>query len=624
MNYLTVENLKKSYTEKILFQDITFYIDKGQKVAFVAQNGTGKTTMLRIIAGLENPEQGVAKIHKDIALGYLGQDPQFKPGDTILDAIFDSTKPVMKAIKEYEESLLHPEDEDRMQNAFAMMDSTQAWDFESRSQTILSLLKVGPMDRKVDVLSGGQVKRLALAKVLIDEPDFLILDEPTNHLDLDMIEWLEEYLSRANMTILMVTHDRYFLESVCNEIMELDRGQIFRSKGNYSKYLEKKAEREFNEAQTIGKAQNLMRKELEWMRRQPKARGTKAKSRVDAFYDLQNVANSEVKKDEMTLNIKMNRLGGKVLELHHLGKSFGDLKILDGFNYKFREGERVGIIGRNGVGKTTFLDMLMGKEQPDSGKVVVGETVVFGYYSQGGMKLPEDKRVIEVVKDIAEFIPVEKGKTISASQFLERFLFPPEQQYTPVSKLSGGEKRRLYLMTILMKNPNFLILDEPTNDLDILTLNVLEDFLQSYRGCLMMVSHDRHFMDKLVDHLFVFEGEGKIKDFNGNYSHWRAVQDLALEELRESKRNVEKPKAEAVKEVKPEEKKKLSYKEQKEFEDLDAEIPKLEEKKVALSTQLSTGKLSNHQIQEVSTELTELMVVIETKTERWLKLAEFV
>jgi ATP-binding cassette subfamily F protein uup len=623
MNYLTVENLKKSYTEKILFQDITFYIDKGQKVAFVAQNGTGKTTMLRIIAGLESPEQGMAKVHKDIALGYLGQDPQFKAGDTILDAIFDSTKPVMKAIKEYEESLLHPEDEERMQNAFSMMDSTQAWDFESRSQTILSLLKVGPMDRKVDVLSGGQVKRLALAKVLIDEPDFLILDEPTNHLDLDMIEWLEEYLSRANMTILMVTHDRYFLESVCNEIMELDRGQIFRSKGNYSKYLEKKAEREFNESQTIGKAQNLMRKELEWMRRQPKARGTKAKSRVDAFYDLQNVANSEVKKDEMTLNIKMNRLGGKVLELHHLGKSFGDLKILDGFNYKFREGERVGIIGRNGVGKTTFLDMLMGKEQPDAGKVVVGETVVFGYYSQGGMKLPEDKRVIEVVKDIAEFIPVEKGKTISASQFLERFLFPPEQQYTPVSKLSGGEKRRLFLMTILMKNPNFLILDEPTNDLDILTLNVLEDFLQSYRGCLLMVSHDRHFMDKLVDHLFVFEGEGKIKDFNGNYSHWRAVQDLALEELRESKRNVEKPKAEAVKDTKPEEKKKLSYKEQKEFEDLDAEIPKLEEKKAALSNQLSTGKLSNHQIQEVSNELTELMVIIEAKTERWLALAAF-
>ncbi len=624
MNYLTVENLKKSYTEKILFQDITFYIDKGQKVAFVAQNGTGKTTMMRIIAGLETPEAGTAKVHKDIELGYLGQDPQFKAGDTILDAIFDSTKPVMKAIKEYEDSLLHPEDEDRMQNAFAMMDSTQAWDFESRSQTILSLLKVGPMDRKVDVLSGGQVKRLALAKVLIDEPDFLILDEPTNHLDLDMIEWLEEYLSRANMTILMVTHDRYFLESVCNEIMELDRGQIFRSKGNYSKYLEKKAEREFNEAQTIGKAQNLMRKELEWMRRQPKARGTKAKSRVDAFYDLQNVANSEVKKDEMTLNIKMNRLGGKVLELHHLGKSFGDLKILDGFNYKFREGERVGIIGRNGVGKTTFLDMLMGKEQPDAGKVVVGETVVFGYYSQGGIKLPEDKRVIEVVKDIAEFIPVEKGKTISASQFLERFLFPPEQQYTPVSKLSGGEKRRLYLMTILMKNPNFLILDEPTNDLDILTLNVLEEFLQSYRGCLMMVSHDRHFMDKLVDHLFVFEGEGKIKDFNGNYSHWRAVQDLALEELRESKRNVEKPKPEAVKATKPEEKKKLSYKEQKEFEELDAEIPKLEEKKNELSAQLSTGKLSNHQIQEVSNELTELMVKIETKTERWLSLAEFV
>lgn len=624
MNYLTVENLKKSYTEKVLFEDVTFYIDKGQKVAFVAQNGTGKTTMMRIIAGLETPEAGVAKVHKDISLGYLGQDPQFKAGDTILDAIFDSTKPVMKAIKEYEDCLLHPEDEERMQHAFAQMDATQAWDFESRSQTILSLLKVGPMDRKVEVLSGGQQKRLALAKVLIDEPDFLILDEPTNHLDLDMIEWLEEYLSRANMTILMVTHDRYFLESVCNEIMELDRGVIYRSKGNYSKYLEKKAEREFNEAQTIGKAQNLMRKELEWMRRQPKARGTKAKSRVDAFYDLQKVANSEVKKDELTLNIKMNRLGGKILELHHLGKAFGDLKILNDFSYKFREGERVGIIGRNGVGKTTFLDMLMEKEQPDAGKVVVGETVVFGYYSQAGLKLPEDKRVIDVVKDIAEFIPVEKGKTISASQFLERFLFPPEQQYTPVSKLSGGEKRRLYLMTILMKNPNFLILDEPTNDLDILTLNVLEEFLESYKGCLMMVSHDRHFMDKLVDHLFVFEGEGKIKDFNGNYSHWRAVQDLELEELRESKRNLDKPKTEPIKETKPEEKKKLSYKEQKEFEELDAEIPKLEEKKDELSNRLSSGSLTNNQIQEVSNELTALIVKIETKTERWMYLAEFV
>ncbi|CAN5242321.1 ABC-F family ATP-binding cassette domain-containing protein [soil metagenome] len=624
MNYLTVENLTKSYTEKVLFENITFYIDKGQKVAFIAQNGTGKTTLLRIIAGLEFPESGTTKIHKDITLGYLGQDPKFKSGETILQAIYDSGKPVMQAIKEYEECMLHPEDGDRMQKAFELMDSTGAWDFEQRAKEILSLLQVGPLDRKVDVLSGGQQKRLALAKVLIDEPDFLILDEPTNHLDLDMIEWLEEYLTRANMTILMVTHDRYFLEHVCNEIMELDRGVIYRSKGNYSWYLEKKAERENSEAAGIGKAQNLMRKELEWMRRQPKARGTKSKSRIDAFYDLRDKANSGVDKDELNLHIKMNRMGGKILEMHHLSKSFGDLKVLEDFSYKFKEGERVGIVGRNGVGKTTFLDMIMNNEQPDSGKVVAGQTIVFGYYSQAGMKFDEGKRVIEIVKDIAEHIPVEKGKTISASQFLERFLFPPEQQYTPVSKLSGGEKRRLYLMTVLMKNPNFLILDEPTNDLDILTLNVLEDFLESYRGCLMMVSHDRHFMDKLVDHLFIFEGGGKVKDFNGNYSHYRAVQDYELEQLRESKRNIAAAKPAAVVQAAPIEKKKLSYKEKQEYEQLEQEIADLEQKKADLTDKLSSGKLSNNDIQNVSSDLTVVIRNIEMKTERWLYLAEFV
>ncbi len=623
MNYLTVENLTKSYTEKVLFENITFYIDKGQKVAFIAQNGTGKTTLLRIIAGLEFPESGTTKIHKDINLGYLGQDPKFKSGETILQAIYDSGKPVMQAIKEYEECMLHPEDGDRMQKAFELMDTTGAWDFEQRAKEILSLLQVGPLDRKVDVLSGGQQKRLALAKVLIDEPDFLIMDEPTNHLDLDMIEWLEEYLSRANMTILMVTHDRYFLEHVCNEIMELDRGVIYRSKGNYSWYLEKKGEREANETSSIGKAQNLMRKELEWMRRQPKARGTKSKSRIDAFYDLRDKANSGVDKDELNLHIKMNRMGGKILEMHHLSKSFGDLNVLEDFSYKFKEGERVGIVGRNGVGKTTFLDMIMGNEQPDSGKVVAGQTIVFGYYSQAGMKFDEGKRVIEIVKDIAEHIPVEKGKTISASQFLERFLFPPEQQYTPVAKLSGGEKRRLYLMTVLMKNPNFLILDEPTNDLDILTLNVLEDFLESYRGCLMMVSHDRHFMDKLVDHLFIFEGGGKVKDFNGNYSHYRAVQDYELEQLRESKRNVAAKPAVVV-ETKPIEKKKLSYKEKLEYEQLEADIAELEQKKTDLTEKLSSGKLSNNDVQNVSSDLTVVIRNIEMKTERWLYLADFI
>ena len=626
MNYLAVENLTHSYAEKVLFKDITLYIDRGQKVALVAKNGTGKSTLMRIIAGLEKPEGGTSVVHKDVRMSYLPQEPVLDENQTVTQAIFASDSIMMQAIRLYEEALENPEDEDAFHEAFARMDAADAWDFETKVSQVLSILKIGHLTQPIHKLSGGQRKRIALAKILLDEPDFLIMDEPTNHLDLDMIEWLENYLDRSAMTIFMVTHDRYFLESVCNEIIEMDRSTIFRYKGDYQSYVEKKAERIENEQANIDKASNLMRKELEWMRRQPKARGTKAQARIDSFYVLKEVAERDIVEKQLQLNVKMERLGGKVLELHHVRKAYGDMKILDDFNYKFREGERVGIVGRNGIGKSTLLNMIMEKEQADSGKIVRGETVVFGYYSQDGMKLPQEKRVIEVIKEIAEFIPLDKGKTLRAETFLERFLFPPEQQYTPVSKLSGGEKRRLYLMTILMKNPNFLILDEPTNDLDILTLNVLEDFLESYRGCLLMVSHDRHFMDKLVQHLFVFEGDGIVKDFNGNYTEYK----MGLEAKKMEARNDGKGKKEVAatnyaptEKVKaPEVKKKLSYKEQKELEGLEPELASLETKKEELTLSLSSGSLDGTQVQAIGNELAKLITEIETKTMRWLELSE--
>ncbi len=624
MNYLTVEGLTKTYNERTLFGDISLYIDKGQKVAFVAKNGTGKSSLMKIIAGLDVADSGNVQLKKDIRVSYLDQGPSFPGCKTVSDAVFKAGDPVSKAIAEYELAMEHPDDTDRMEKAFAEMDSLQAWDFEVRAKEVLGKLNVHDMDQLIDNLSGGQLKRVALAKVLIEEPDLLILDEPTNHLDLEMIEWLEEFLQRQNLTLFMVTHDRYFLDRVCTEIIELYEGEIHKYKGNYAYYLEKRAERQEVTRATIGKAQSLMKKELEWMRRQPKARTTKSKSRIDSFYEIKAIASEKVEELRPEITVDSPRLGSKILEFHHVNKSFGDLKILKDFSYKFKPRERIGIVGRNGVGKSTFLNMIMDQEAPSSGKIVVGDTVTFGYYTQDGLKIDQDKRVLDVVREVADFIPLPKGRTMTASAFLERFLFPPEQQYTHVHKLSGGEQRRLHLMRVLLENPNFLILDEPTNDLDIVTLNVLEEFLLGFPGCLIIVSHDRYFLDKLVDHVFVLEGDGDVKDFNGNYREYRDwKEDQIVQERKEGK---PKPAATAI-ENKPEPKKekvKLSYKEQKEYETLDAEIPKLEARKDELTAQLSTGTLSNEEIMTVSNELADLVNAIDTKTDRWLHLAEWI
>jgi len=531
MNYLSIENLTKTYGEKTLFKNISFGIEQGQKLALIAKNGSGKSTLLRIICGKDIPDSGNIVSRNGISIAYLDQDPQFDEQSNVIENIFRADNPILKIIKEYEFCLeevnLDPSTEnlEKLQQISAQMDDAAAWDYDVKVKQILFELKVTNLHQAISETSGGQRKRVALSRVLIEAPDLLIMDEPTNHLDLAMVEWLENYLSRQDMALLMVTHDRYFLDNVCDEIIEMDNHQLYRYKGNYSYFLEKKAEREFNEGRETDKARNLMRTEIEWMRRMPKARGTKSKARIDAFYDLKDKAAGKAKQQALQLNVKMNRIGGKVIELKKLYKNFGDLKVVKGFDYTFKTGERIGIVGKNGVGKSTFLNMLMGLEQADSGKINVGETVVFGYYSQQGMILNEDKRVIEVVKEIADVIPMGDGSKITASQFLQLFQFPPDSQYTYVSKLSGGEKRRLYLLTVLMKNPNFLILDEPTNDLDLLTLNTLEDFLLNFKGCLLIVSHDRYFMDKLVDSLFVFEGDGIISGFTGNYAEYRDKQE---------------------------------------------------------------------------------------------------
>jgi ATP-binding cassette subfamily F protein uup len=607
---------------KTLFENISFSVDKGQKIALVAKNGTGKSSLLKILVGGDTADSGTVYLRKEITTSILEQEPALDNEATILESVFHNDTPVMKATRLYEEALEHPENANLMQQAFEAMEQTGAWDFEAKVKTVLSQLQIHHLDSKIKTLSGGQKKRVALAKVLIEEPDFLIMDEPTNHLDLDMIEWLEEYLDRANMTLLMVTHDRYFLENVCNVILELDKGILYRHKGNYSYYLEKKAAREENEKSNLVKTKNLFRSELEWIRKQPRARGTKAKSRVDAFQEIKQKASKNLEEEKLQINIDSKRIGGKILELHHLKKSFGDKKIINDFSYKFKDKERIGIVGRNGAGKTTFLHMLTGKAEPDGGKIVKGETVHIGYYTQDGMKLKDDKRVIEVLKDIAEFIPLKGGKTLSASQLLETFLFEPESQYTFVSKLSGGEKRRLYLLTILISNPNFLILDEPTNDLDVLTLQVLEDFLDDFPGCVLIVSHDRYFMDRLTQHLFVFEGDGVISDFNGTYTEYRIIQELKAAE----KYNT--PKENKLKEEKPKpvtsEKRKLSYKEQREFEQLEKEIPELESKKAQLTETLSSGKLNSDEFQKTANNLGYVVSQLEAKELRWLELSELV
>ncbi len=620
MNYLLTENLSKSYGIKVLFENISFSIDKGQKIALVAKNGTGKSSLLQILIGRDTPDSGTVYLRKEITTSLLEQEPELDENATVLEAVFHAETPVMKATRLYEYAIEHPEDEALMQQAYEAMEQSGAWDFEAKVKTILSQLQIHQFDQKIKTLSGGQKKRVALAKVLIEEPDFLIMDEPTNHLDLEMIEWLEDYLDRANMTLLMVTHDRYFLENVCNVILELDKGILYRHKGNYTYYLEKKAAREENEKSNLQKTRNLFGKELEWIRKQPRARGTKAKSRVEAFSVLKEKASKKVEDEKMSITIDMQRVGGKILELHNLKKSFGDKKIIHDFSYKFKDKERVGIVGRNGMGKTTFLHILTGLAQPDGGKVVKGDTIKIGYYTQAGMKLKDDKRVIEVLKDIAEFIPLKGGKTLSASQLLETFLFDGETQHTFVSKLSGGEKRRLYLLTILISNPNFLILDEPTNDLDILTLQVLEDFLDDFPGCVLIVSHDRYFMDRLTQHLFVFEGEGIIKDFNGTYSEYRAIEDLKKEEKYAPKKKEEKVAAPVVATT---EKKKPSYKEQREFDLLEKEIPELEKERNRLTGLLSSGALDTNEFQKIANDLGKVVEQLEAKELRWLELSEF-
>jgi ATP-binding cassette subfamily F protein uup len=623
MNYLSVENLTKSFGDRLLFADLTFGIDQGQKVAIVAKNGSGKTTLLRCLMDLEQIDSGRVVYRNDIRVAFMEQTENMDESQTILESIFDHDLPELRALKKYNEALID-NDQDKLNECYEELTELNAWDYEVQVNQILSVLKLTDSKRLIGSLSGGQKKRVALAKALLSDADFMILDEPTNHLDLDMIEWLESYLSTSKSTLLMVTHDRYFLEVVCDTIFELSDETLYQYKGNFSYYLEKKAEREEQTQATIDKARNTFRKELEWIRRQPKARTTKSKSRIDAFDDIKKTAHQRIDKDEIDIPIKMERLGTKILELHHMGKSFGDTKILNDFSYHFKRKERVGIVGQNGAGKTTFLNLIQGKETLDKGKVVVGETIVFGYYSQELIQVDPDKRVIEVIKDIAEFIPLEKGKQLSAGQLLERFLFPRDAHYQYVHKLSGGEKRRLKLLTVLMSNPNFLILDEPTNDLDIFVMGVLEEYLQLFEGCLIVVSHDRYFMDKMVDHLFVFEGDGEIKDIIGNYTDYRKNQKQEARELKNAPVKEVEVKEEAKTVEKLIEKRKLSFKEKQEYEQLPNEIERLEEKKEKLTLELSDASKSNQQIMELGNELAKVVAELEQKSDRWLELAEFV
>jgi len=619
MNFLSVEDLSKSYGDKVLFEGISFGIEQGQKVALVARNGTGKTTLLNCLLGKEQADSGKAVIRKNVSVGFLQQNLEYNPDHTVIETVLDSDNPVLLAVKNYEKALLNPEDHDNLQRAFDEMDAKNAWDYEAQVKEILGHLKIDRHDQKTGTLSGGQKKRLSLAKILIEEPDFMVLDEPTNHLDLDMIEWLENYLSRQKLTILMVTHDRYFLEVVCDEMLELDKGNLYRYKGNFSYFLEKKAEREEIEGVNLGKAKSLMRKELEWIRRQPKARGTKAKSRVDAFSDIKKKASVRLGTKDVEMEINTTRLGTKIMEIHKLRKSFGDIKIVDGFDYLFKRGEKSGIVGKNGTGKSTFLNMIMGQEKPDGGKIVIGDTVAMGYFHQEGMDFKAGQKVIEVIRDIADVIPLKGGKKLSAIQLLERFLFPKEQHYQFVEKLSGGEKRKLYLLTILMQNPNFLILDEPTNDLDIYTLSALEEYLHNFPGCVLVVSHDRYFMDKMVDHLFVFEGEGIIRDFPGNYTQLRKQEKEQRAEERKAKEKKPSPKKAAPKAQVKTKKSSLSFKEKRELEELEKEINKIEKRQKEIHQVLESG---NQDHSDIYKELGQLTKDMEEKMERWTELSE--
>ncbi len=617
MNYLTIENISKAFGDRVLFKEITMYVNQGDKVALIAKNGTGKTSLLNIVAGLETPDTGKVWLHPHIQTVFLSQEPALDENATVFDAVYNSQNPVMKAIAAYEASMLNHSDENAMQNAISEIDRLNAWNYEARVKQILSVLDVNYLDRKIKALSGGQRKRVALAKVLIDEPDFLILDEPTNHLDLEMIEWLQDYLSKSKITLLTVTHDRYFLDAVCNQIVEMDHGQLFKYQGNYTQFLEKKAERELNMAIVLDKTKQLFKKELEWMRRQPQARGTKAKARIDEFYDIEEKSKMKLGEDQVQLDIQMTRLGSKILELHNVSKSYEGHNLFKNFYYNFARMDRVGIIGRNGTGKTTLLDIMAGLIEPDNGKVVHGDTLSIGYYNQKGMKLKDDKRAIDVVKDIAEYIPMNGGKKMSAGQLMERFLFDGPKQQTFVSKLSGGEKRRLYLLTLLIRNPNFLILDEPTNDLDIMTLQVLEEFLQQYPGVVVVVSHDRYFMDKIVEHVFVLGDGDQIRDFPGNYTDFRLARE---EELNAAKAENVTTKAEQKSEQKS--RVYVSQEDRKEFKKIEKQIQKLEEDKAKITEQFNSAGISSDKIIELSKQLQAIQAELEEKEMRWLEMSE--
>lgn len=614
MNYLTVENISKSYGELELFSNLSFSIHKDQKIAFIAKNGSGKTSILKILSGEDQPDSGQVVFRKGIRFTFLSQEPSFNEDNTIEEVIFSSDLPILKTIANYEKALLNPEDQDSYQIAFEAMERQNAWEFDTQYKQILSQLKLNDTQQKVKTMSGGQRKRLALAQTLITNPDVLILDEPTNHLDLEMIEWLEEYFKSTQMTLFMVTHDRYFLERVCDTIIELDQGQLYNYKGNYSYFLEKKDARLAQEAIELGKTKQLYKKELQWMRRQPKARTTKSKSRIDDFHDIKSKAHQRRKDHEVQLEINMERLGSKIVEFHNVSKAFSNKSILNNFEYTFKKGERIGIIGKNGTGKSTFLNILTKQLQPDSGKVVIGDTVKFGYYNQDGITIKPQQKVIEVIREFGDYIPLAKGRQISAQQLLERFLFDRKKQYDYVEKLSGGERKRLYLCTVLIQNPNFLILDEPTNDLDIVTLNVLESFLLDFPGCLIVVSHDRYFMDKIVDHLFVFEGNGIVSDFPGNYTDYRVYEKST------PKQAIVKEKSSVSSNQNKEAK--LSYNEQKELKNLESKIRSLELDKKALEEKFNDTSLDQEKINELSLTLQTIISEIETKEMRWFELSE--
>ena len=619
MNYLSVENISKSFGERVLFEGLNFGLNYGDKVALIANNGSGKTSMLKIIAGKDVPGTGKVTLRNGIRIGYLEQEPVFNEKFTINELLYNSNAEVVKIIREYESALemqtndYNDTSAERFEKASLEMEKANGWNFDNELKQILSKFKIVDLEAKVEMLSGGQKKRLALALLLIDAPDMLLLDEPTNHLDIEMIEWLEEYLKNQNITLLMITHDRYFLDRVCNHILELEDGKLYHHKGNYSYFLVKRDERESNFNVELSKAGRLMKKELEWIRKSPKARTTKSKARVDNFEVIKNKATSKKIKQELKLEVKMSRVGGKILELKKVYKSYGDLKILSGFDYTFKNGERIGIIGKNGVGKSTFLNIITQSLKPDSGKINVGETIVYGYFTQKGIQLKEDKRVIEVLKDIAEVIVMSDNKKITASQLLEHFMFPSNMQYTYVSKLSGGEKRRLYLLTVLMKNPNFLILDEPTNDLDLLTLNKLEEFLLDFKGCLILVSHDRYFMDKLTDHLFIFKGEGIIKDEYSSYSEYRTKlnKELKLEKKKEKVLSESSEKANL-----------FSYENRKEHKSLERQIEKLEKEKKQMEDFFKDSNVSYDLMHEKGKELENLNNLLDDKLNRWMELDE--